>query len=72
MCLAIPMLVKSIDKTQAEVELDGTTQTISLMLIKDIKPGDYVIVHAGYAIEKLKEEEAKEVMDLWEQIDEQS
>lgn len=68
MCLAVPMLIKKINGNQAEVELNGTTQTIGLMLIKGIKPGDYVIVHAGYAIEKLKPEEAKESFALWSSL----
>ena len=68
MCLAIPMKVTSVKGIEAEVELNGTSQTVGLMLYKDVKPGDYVLIHAGYVIEKLKPEEAKETIELWEQI----
>lgn len=49
-------------------ELAGIRRRINLLLLKDIKIGDYVIVHAGYAIEKLDEEAALETLKIMEEI----
>ena len=77
MCLAIPAkVVEIIDEKHARVEVGGTTsRNISTGLVK-IKVGDYVIVHAGCAIEILEEEDAlktlndfKEIIDIMEQED---
>jgi hydrogenase expression/formation protein HypC len=68
MCVAIPLLVKSIEDLQAEVEMGGVTRVVSLDLTPEAKVGDYVIVHAGYAIGILDEEEALETLELFRQI----
>lgn len=72
MCLAVPLLVKSIKNLQAEAEMGGITRVISLALTPQAKVGDYVIVHAGYAIAVLDEQEALETLELFRQIAEQS
>lgn len=69
MCLAVPMKILSIEGKLAEVNRRGVSQTISLMLLKEAKVGDYVIVHAGYAIETLKMEEAHQRLDLFKELD---
>jgi hydrogenase expression/formation protein HypC len=50
------------------VELGGVKREISLQLVEDIKIGDYVIIHAGFAIQKLNEEEAEETLSLLREI----
>jgi len=68
MCLAIPALVKSIEDKEAEVEIGGITRRISLWLTPEAKVGDYVLVHTGYAINILDEDEAEETLTLLREI----
>ena len=68
MCLAIPVLIKSIEDKEAEAEIGGITRRISLWLTPEAKVGDYVLVHTGYAINILDQEEAKETLDLLQEI----
>ncbi len=68
MCLAVPVLVQKIEGTQAVVELGGVTRTISLMLTPEVRVGDYVLVHAGYAIGTIDEEEANKTLRLLEEM----
>ena len=65
MCLAIPGKIKSVDKKDntAVVDFDGIEREINVSLV-DVKKNDFVIVHAGFAIEKLTSKDAKEVFDL--------
>lgn len=65
MCLAVPMQVKKIDGDYATVELDGVSYRAGTQLLENISVGDYVIVHAGFAIQKLDEKEAEEIYDLF-------
>jgi len=70
MCLAIPALIKSIDQDRmAEVELGGVNLRISLVLTPEAQLGDYVIVHTGFAISVLDEEEARETLELFAEIE---
>jgi hydrogenase expression/formation protein HypC len=65
MCLAVPMKVLTIDKDTAVAEVDGVKREASLMMLSDeVQVGDYVLIHAGFAISKLDEEEAKETIAL--------
>lgn len=68
MCVAVPLRVKSITELQAEVEMGGVGRVVSLDLTPEAKVGDYVIVHAGYAIGILDEEEARETLEMFRQI----
>jgi len=68
MCLAIPVLIKSIEDKEAEVEIGGVTCRISLWLTPEAKVGDYALVHTGYAINILNQEEAEETLRLFEEI----
>jgi len=68
MCVAVPLLVKSIENLLAEVEMGGVRRVASLALTPQAKVGDYVIVHAGYAIGILDEEEALETLELFRQM----
>jgi len=65
MCLAVPMRVISIDGDNIVAEIDGVRRDASLMIIDDdIQLGDYVVVHAGFVISKLDEEEAMTTLEL--------
>jgi hydrogenase expression/formation protein HypC len=68
MCLAIPGKVISIEGTEGVVDFGGVKQKARIDLIQDLKVGDYVIVHTGFAIEKLEEEDALETLRLWEEL----
>jgi len=59
MCLGVPMQVKTIENEMAICEIDGVQREASLMMIDDVAVGDYVLIHAGFAIEKIDEEEAR-------------
>jgi hydrogenase expression/formation protein HypC len=67
-CLAIPVLIKSIEDKEAEVEIGGITRRISLELTPEARVGDYAIVHTGYAINILDQQEAEETLKLLEEI----
>jgi hydrogenase expression/formation protein HypC len=68
MCLAIPALIKSIQDKEAEVEIGGVTRRISLWLTPEANVGDYVLLHTGYAINVLDQEEAEETLELLKEI----
>lgn len=63
MCLGVPMLVKSIENEMAICEIDGVRRDASLMMLDDVQVGDYVLIHAGFAIEKIDESEAQLTLD---------
>ncbi len=64
MCLAVPALVLSVDGNQAVVDFGGASRTVNITLV-DVKPGQYIIVHAGFAISVLNEEEARDSLETW-------
>ncbi len=64
MCLAIPALIRSLEGYQAEVEIGGVKRVVSLQLVPQAKIGDYVLIHTGYAISVVDEEEAQETLRL--------
>jgi len=69
MCLAIPARVAEIlENDQAIVDLGGVRKEISLALVDDIALGDYVIVHVGYAINRLDPEEAEKTLALFAEL----
>ncbi len=68
MCLAIPAQIQSIEGLLAEVEMGGVRRTVSLALTPEARVGDYVIVHTGFAISVLNEEEAQESLRLFAEI----
>jgi hydrogenase expression/formation protein HypC len=68
MCLAIPLRVVSISGTDAVGEVGGIQREVSLMLTPDAKVGDYVIVHAGFAIQILDQKEAEENLEILRQM----
>lgn len=70
MCLAIPALVKSTNGYLAEVDIEGITRQISIQLTPEVKVGDYVLLHAGYAINVIDPVEAEETLQLLREISE--
>lgn len=62
MCLAVPSKIIEIKNNVATVDVDGVKRDASLMLLDDAKIGDYVIVHAGFAISKVDEEAARQTI----------
>ena len=69
MCLAVPMKITEIDGLQCTCEARGVSREVSLFMLQDerLQPGDHVLVHVGYAIQKVSAEEAA---DSWELFDE--
>lgn len=69
MCLAVPMLlIETTEDGRGVVDLDGARYDVDLALLEDAAVGDYVIVHAGYAIERLDREEADQRLELFERM----
>lgn len=68
MCLAVPMKLIQFDGVNGVVESDGVTIDVNLMLIEEPKVGDYLIIHAGFAIQKLDEKEALETISIFKEI----
>lgn len=67
MCLAIPSKIVKIENHQGVVDVEGVSKETNLILIEDAKVGDYVIVHAGFAIYKIDETEALESLKILRQ-----
>lgn len=72
MCLAIPAKIVAIDGSQSRVELTGNVIEADLTLVEGARVGDWVLVHAGFAIERLDEEDALETLTLFAQAEEAS
>ena len=70
MCLAIPAKIKSIDKDAAIVDFGGATKQISLGILSEVKKGDYVLVHAGFAIGKVDKKEAEDTYKALQELKE--
>ncbi len=64
MCLAIPAKVLSVNEYSALVSIENVEYTASLLLLPDVQPGDYIMLHAGFAIEKVDAEEAELTLQL--------
>jgi hydrogenase expression/formation protein HypC len=68
MCLSIPAKIISIDSSMAKVSAGGAIFSAGLHMIEDARVGDYVLLHAGFAIQKINEKEAEETLKLFEEI----
>ena len=70
MCLAIPMQVKTIDGYHCVCEARGVEREVSLFMMQgeNVSPGDYVLIHVGYAIQKVSAEDAAESWQLFDEI----
>ena len=69
MCLGIPMKVRKINKDFAQVESGRLIRNVNIQMLKNIKTGDYVIVHAGFAIEIVDPKRARETLKLIDDLD---
>jgi len=69
MCLAIPMKIVAIDAFSARCEARGVEREVSLFLLQHetLKPGDFVLVHVGYAIQKVAPEAARSTWELFDE-----
>lgn len=67
MCLAIPSKILKIKGYVAEVDIGGNVKEVNIMLTPEAKVGDYVLLHAGYAIQVIDEKSANEIFDAWEE-----
>ena len=68
MCLSIPVRIVSIDGSMAEVSAGGTIFKAGLHMIEDAKIGDYILLHAGFAIQKISEKEAAETLQILKEM----
>ena len=68
MCLGIPMKIIEMEGQEAVAEAGGIRKRIRLDLLEGVRMGDFVLIHTGYAIEKLDSEEAKETLELIKQV----
>lgn len=70
MCLSVPAQVISIEGDIARVSVGGTVMNANLNLVEDIKIGDYILLHTGFALQKIDEEEALETLKIFEEFGE--
>ena len=70
MCLSIPAKVEQIDGEMAVVSVGGTKYNASLQMLDDVKIGDYILLHTGFAIQKLSPEEATESLLVFKEFEE--
>lgn len=70
MCLGIPMQIKSIDGFTAHCEAKGVTRDVSLFMMQDdkLEVDDFIVVHVGYAIQKISQQEAKTAWELYDEM----
>lgn len=68
MCVGLPARIESIEDGEAVVDATGARRKISVELIRDLTPGDYVMIHAGIAIAKITAEEAQETKEIMEEL----
>jgi hydrogenase expression/formation protein HypC len=68
MCLSVPAKIVWVEKNMAKAEVGGLLREISIDLCPEIAVGEYVLIHAGFAIQRLDEKEAKETLDLLMQL----
>lgn len=68
MCLGIPAKVIKVEGNTAIVDYGGIRRRVDTLLQPDVKEGEYVIVHAGAIISKISEEEAKIMLEAWEEL----
>jgi len=64
MCLAVPSKITKIENGIGTIDVDGVKRTASLLLVEDASVGDYVIVHAGFALHKIDEKAAMETLNI--------
>jgi len=68
MCLSIPGKIIKINADISEVSVGGTTVKVGMQMVDNVKEGDYVLVHAGFALQKIDEKEALETLQLFREM----
>lgn len=68
MCLSIPAKILSVSGDVAEVSAGGAVFKAGLQMVENVKEGDYILLHAGFAIQKISEKDAEETIRLFEEI----
>jgi hydrogenase expression/formation protein HypC len=68
MCLSVPAKIVQVESNRAKAEVGGLLREISIDLCPEAAVGEYVLIHAGFAIQRLDEKEAKETLDLLKQL----
>ncbi len=68
MCIAIPGRVEKVEYPYAVVDFKGTKRRVRIDLLEDVKEGDYVLVHVGFAIQKVEKAEAENIAELLEKV----
>jgi hydrogenase expression/formation protein HypC len=69
MCVAMPArVIRRLEEGQALVEQNGLIRRVNMQLVPDVQEGEYVLLNLGVAVQELSEEEAQEILDLWQQI----
>ena len=69
MCLAVPLRIKELDGTDAVVERDGVSRRVKVNFIREPKVGDYVMVHVGFAIEKVSSKQTEEDLEAFHELE---
>ena len=68
MCLAVPAKVTEINGEETVLDYGGVIRKANISMLSNVMVGDYVLVHVGYAISKMDEDEAKETLKLWDEM----
>lgn len=68
MCLAIPAKILKIEDNLAQVDMAGVRRQADIRMVSNVRVGEYILIHAGFAIEKIGEKEAKETLQLLREI----
>ena len=69
MCVAVPARIIAREDFMATVDVNGVTRQVSLMLLPETQTGDYVLIHAGFAIQSIDEEEALQTLELFKELE---
>ncbi len=72
MCLAIPCTIEKVDGLDAVATVAGVKRAVRLDLVENVRPGDVVLIHSGFAIQKLSKEDASEVINTIVELGEKS
>lgn len=67
MCLAVPARITEVDGVRGVVDIDGVTREVSLLLCPEAEVGEYALIHAGFAISVVNEEEAQKALDVFDE-----
>lgn len=70
MCLAVPGKIVEIQDMLATVDISGVVRKVSLMLLPEAKVGEFVLIHAGFAIQTIDEEEVRKTLELFKELEE--